>query len=399
MCVFAHQKESTQSLEDYCREAFKEGISIRKQSLQERFNGYAADFMKSMVAYALSIKLRVNEVKKSSKFGRIIIGDSTVYQLPPNFAGKYKGTGGGASEAAIKIQYCYDVLGQQIIDVCVQSGTSQDSQYPLQDVQKNDLRVEDLGYFKIQRLRDIQQAGAFFLSRLRLDIKVFILKDGEYECFNLEKEIKKLKRGLITSTEVYIGDKEKFPVRLVLEKVPAAIANEKRRRLKTEKQNKNKRITEKRLVFCDVNAYITNCDEEQLPSRLMRKCYSLRWQIEIMFKAWKSIFKIDKVKQMKLERFECMNYGCLILIIASTQLLMFYKQRYMYKFKEEISELKFYKMIVSLCVELKIVIKNTKQKILQFLDQINFMIQQFCIKEQKKNRLKPLKILTKLKLT
>lgn len=397
--MFAHQKEATQSLEDYCREVFKEGVSIRKQSFQERFNGYAVDFMKSMVAYALSIKLRFNEVKESSRFGRIIIGDSTSYQLPPNFAKKYRGNGGGASEASIKVQYYYDLLGQQIIDVCVQEGINPDCKYPLQDIQRNDLRVEDLGYFKIQRLRDIHENGAFFLSRLRFDIKIYVLKNGVYECFNLLKEIKKIKKGLITSTEVYIGEKEKFPVRLVLEKVPLAIANEKRRKLKTDKQNKRKGITEERLIFCDVNAFITNCDEELLPTNLIRQCYSLRWQIEIMFKAWKSIFKIDKVKQMKLERFECLHYGCLMLIIASTQLLMFYKYKYLKKYKQEVSELKFFKLIVSLHEELQIVLKKTKYKISNFLEQIDSMIEQFCIKEQKKNRLKPLKILTNLKLT
>jgi hypothetical protein len=397
--VFAHHKEGTESLEDYCREVYKEGVSIRKQSFHERFNEYAVDFMKSMVSYALSIKLRFNEVKQSSRFSRIIIGDSTVYQLPANFAGKYKGTGGGASEAAMKVQYCYDLLGQHIIDVRVQEGTSQDSKYPLQDLRKDDLRVEDLGYFKIQRFRDIQETGAFFLSRLRFDVKIYVLKNGEYECFNLLKEIKKLKKGLITSTEVYIGDKERFPVRLVLEKVPLAIANEKRRKLKIDKQNKRSGITEKRLILCDINAFITNCNEEQLPTELIRQCYSLRWQIEIMFKAWKSIFKIDKIKQMKLERFECLNYGCLILIIASTQLLMFYKHKYLYECNAELSEIKFFKMIVSFREDLKTVLKKTKQKIAEFLIQIESIIEQFCFKEQKKNKLKPLKILTNLKLT
>ena len=397
--MFAYQKGSALSLEDYCKEAIKEGIKIRKQSLQERFNKYAVEFMKSMVAYALSVKLRVGEIKINFKFGRIIIGDSTVFQLPADFAKKYRGNGGGASKAAMKIQYCYDLLSQQIIDICIQEGINTDSKYPLQDLQKNDLRIEDLGYFKIQRIRDIHNADAFFLSRLRFDINIYVLKNGLYEQFDLLKEVKKLKKGLVTSTEVYIGKNEKFPVRLVLEKVPSEVANEKRRKLKTDKQDKRRILTKERLMFCDVNAFITNCDEEILPTNLIRQCYSLRWQIEIIFKAWKSIFKIDKVKQMKLERFECLHYGCLMLIIASTQLLMFYKHKYLYKQNKEVSELKFFKLIVSLHEELKIVLNKAKHKISELIEQIDYMIERFCIKEQKKNKLKPLKILTNLKLT
>ena len=397
--MFTLQKECTHSLEAYCREVFKEGVSIRKQSLDERFNKYAVEFMKSMVAYALSIKLRVSEVRHDNRFRRIIIGDSTIFQLPSNYAEKYKGSGGDASKAAIKVQYCYDLLGQQIIDVCTQQGINQDHKYPLQDIQKNDLRVEDLGYFKIQRLKNVHNAGAFFLSRLRFDINIYIIENGEYKCFDLLKEIKKIKNGLITSIGVYIGKIEKFPVRLVLEKIPEDIANERRRKLKINAHNKCRAITKERLIFCDVNAFITNCDEEQLPTDLIRQCYGLRWQIEIIFKAWKSIFKIDKVKPIKLERFECLYYGCLMLIIASTQLLMFYKYRYIKKYKEEVSELKFFKLIVSLQEELKNVLQKTKHKISKLLEQIDYMIKQFCIKEQKKDKIKPLTILINLKLT
>jgi len=61
-----------------------------------------------------------------------------------------------------------------------------------------------------------------------------------------------------------------------------------------------------------VNAYITNADQDILPTDLIRSIYSLRWQIEIIFKTWKSTFNLDKVKQMKIQRFDCINYGTLI---------------------------------------------------------------------------------------
>lgn len=36
--------------------------------------------------------------------------------------------------------------------------------------------------------------------------------------------------------------------------------------------------------------------------------YSLRWQVEIIFKTWKSIFHIHAVKQVKIERFQIQYY-------------------------------------------------------------------------------------------
>jgi len=383
-------------LDDLCRELYKDGIEIRKQSLQERFNKPAADFMRAMVEHALSKKLGLDRQKIECRFGRIVINDSTVFQLPEKYSNKYRGSGGGASTAAIKNQYCYDLLAQEIIDITVQEGTVPDCKYPLQNLRKNDLRMEDLGYFKVDRFLQIQESEAYYLSRLKFGVNIYKIEAGVYKQLNLLKEIGKMKVGQILSILVYLGEANKFPTRLVLEKVPKQIADEKRRKLKTDKQNKRKSISKERLVFCDVNAFVTNCTQEQLPDHLLRQCYTLRWQIEIMFKAWKSFFKIDKVKQMKIERFECFHYGCLMWIIASTHLLRFFKQWSLKEYDTELSELKFFKLIASMRQEMKDALKSTNQQLSAILDQLAPLIERTCVKEQKKNRLIPSKIITNL---
>ncbi len=394
--MFTAKKSETTSVEDLCRELQKEGVEIRKQSLQERFNEPASNFMKKMVEHALSNKLEISSKKIACKFERIVVNDSTTFQLPEEYSHKYKGCGGGGSIAGIKNQYCYDLLSQEIIDITVQSGAVPDVSYLLQDLRKNDLRIEDLGYFKVDKLRLVEEAQACFLSRLKFGVNIYILEKEKYKQLHLLDVIDKMKEGEIKSIQVYLGEKEKFPIKLVLEKVANKLANEKRRKLKTDKQNKRKGISKDRLIFCDVNAFITNCTEEQLPNHLLRECYSLRWQIEIIFKAWKSFFKIDKVKQMKIERFECFHYGCLMLIIVSTRLLRYFKQWHLKKHKEEISDLKFFKFIVSIKQEIKEVIKKQKLVLSRFLDQLSEIIERTYVKEQKKNKLKPLTILRNL---
>lgn len=394
--MFTAKQEGVLSLEDLSRELQRKSINIRKQSLQGRFNESAVDFMKKMVEHALSMKLELDKKVIKCRFGRIIINDSTVFQLPAEYADKYKGHGGGASKAGIKNQYCFDLLSQEIIDITVQGGTTPDCTYPLQDIRANDLRIEDLGYFKVEKFNIIKTAEAFYLSRLKFGVNIYVLEKGKYQRLDLLGEIGKMKGAEIKNIQIYLGEKEKHPTRLILEKVPGQLANEKRRKLKTDKQNKRKGISKERLIFCDVNAFITNCTQEQLPNDLLRQCYSLRWQVEIIFKAWKSFFKIDKVKQMKVERFECFHYGCLMLIIASTHLLRYFKQWYLNKHQEEVSELKFFKLITSMKQEIKEIIKEQKSAIAEFLDQLAGIIERTCVKEQKKNKLKPLKILAKL---
>ncbi|MBM7541883.1 transposase [Amphibacillus cookii] len=49
----------------------------------------------------------------------------------------------------------------------------------------------------------------------------------------------------------------------------------------------------------------TNITRQQLEMQALYPIYSLRWQVEILFKTWKSLFDIDKVRAMNPERFEC----------------------------------------------------------------------------------------------
>ena len=384
-------------MEDLCRELYKEGIRIRKQSLQNRFNAAAARFLKEMVEHALAKKLKLSQAPIQSVFNRIIISDSTLFELPEAYHTKYKGFGGGASEAGIKNQFCYDLLSHEIIDITVQSATIADRNYPLKDLHEKDLRIEDLGYFKLDRLKAIEQAGAYYLSRMRFGIGVFIKKNGALQRLDMNKIIRKMKVGEIKSIRVICSEKERYSTRMILEKVPKKIADEKRRKLKTDKQINRKDTSKDRLSFCDLNVFVTNCSKEQLPDKLIRQCYSLRWQVEIIFKAWKSYFKIANVRQMKIERFECLHYGCLMLIILSTQVMSYFKQWCYEKHREEISELKFLKLISSMHKEMRMMVQMTRTKMNEFLDKMAVLIEDTCFKEQKNIRLKPLSILKKLR--
>ena len=47
---------------------------------------------------------------------------------------------------------------------------------------------------------------------------------------------------------------------------------------------------------------------------VQRILYSLRWQIELVFKSWKSYNGLSEVKDKRSERIECFIYGRLIML-------------------------------------------------------------------------------------
>jgi hypothetical protein len=58
-----------------------------------------------------------------------------------------------------------------------------------------------------------------------------------------------------------------------------------------------------------INVYITNVSSEAIPTDQVHAFYSLRWQIELLFKTWKSFFQIDQCKEIKQERDVESNMG------------------------------------------------------------------------------------------
>ena len=209
-----------------------------------------------------------------------------------------------------------------------------------------------------------------------------------------------MKVGEKLELQVYLGQKEKLPVRLILERVPDEVAAEKRRKIKTDKQNKRKNISKGRLAFCDVNAYITNADQDILPTDLIRSIYSLRWQIEIIFKTWKSTFNLDKVKQMKIQRFDCINYGTLIQIMLCTKLYNYYKTTLWNKSAIELSELKSFQYLQKTMNDMKIYIKDSQiKRITELLENTKETLGRKCRKERKKGSITPMMIMSKIPLT
>jgi len=392
LCLFPHQRKEGISLQGLCRYLIEQGIQITKQSLQDRFTESSVNFLKRIFSHALRVRLKTTFVHQHYEFGRIVIDDSTVFELPEKFDIKYRGSGGGASKAAIKVHYCFDLLSGNILDIRNIEGIQPDQTIDLPDLEPNDLLIEDLGFFRIDRFKRIIQLKAWFLSRLKLDTRIFLLNAGNYEVLDLLNEERKMQSGEIRVLNVFIGTKDKLPVRLIIEKVHPQISAEKRRKLKYDKQNKRKNLTARRLKLCNLNVHVTNTSEIQIPKEIVRKFYSLRWQIEIMFKAWKSIYKIDGVRSMKIERFECMHYGLLILIVLTHQFFAIFKNELRKNNNVEISELKFFSCMKETLPMLNNAL-NRKQKLRYYLIDLWKMIQTTCTKDQKLLKQSPYSIL------
>ncbi|WP_158618490.1 hypothetical protein [Legionella sp. km535] len=90
----------------------------------------------------------------------------------------FKGSGGAASSAALKIQLMFDYLEGQIKELTLTSGCDNDQSfdYYFNSIQEGALYLIDLGYFKLSSFSKIIEGHAFFFSRLLSGTKLFTVE-------------------------------------------------------------------------------------------------------------------------------------------------------------------------------------------------------------------------------
>jgi len=132
---------------------------------------------------------------------------------------------------------------------------------------------------------------------------------------------------------------------LIVEIVPEQVYEERIR--KVNKQNKEKGWTtsEEYKARCRFNIFITNVPNEEFSIEEAMLIYRLRWQVELMFKNWKSVCKINKIQPMKYERFACLLFAKLILIMLNTQVICNLQVYYFKKQRLILSENKCFKTL------------------------------------------------------
>jgi hypothetical protein len=170
------------------------------------------------------------------------------------------------------------------------SATSrQQAEYP-----PGSLRIADLGYFNSGVFTAMVQAGVYFLSRLQFGVGVL---QGDGEVVGNVLSWLSQQPGPIVDCQVLIGKKERLSCRLIAWRLPQELANRRRQKLRTQTlQKRGQEPTAERLAWCDWTILVTNVPAEKLSARETIVMYGARWQIELLFKRWKSLGLIDELQ-------------------------------------------------------------------------------------------------------
>jgi hypothetical protein len=168
-------------------------------------------------------------------------------------------------------------------------------------------------------LRKFDNKNAFFLSRLPSSITVYDENDEEIDFKKISVFMSE--NGIeVMEKQVWIGE-TRLPVRLMIGRVPPQVYQQRVRRKKREEKKKGRKTKEKTMQLLHFNLFITNADAGKLPLDKIMPLYRFRWQVELQFKNWKSLFSIHTMQKMKEARYITMLYTRLILIVVNLQII------------------------------------------------------------------------------
>lgn len=326
-------------------------VAMTREAMHARFTPQAEAFLKICLQHAVdqSVGKETHSIDAVllNPFGRVLIFDSSSWDVDPHLAEVFPGSGGDASTANCKLQVGYDYKHGELGFFKLDPGTIPDNAYTTQIpslLRAGDLAIFDQGYFKLETLSQIAHKQAFFLTRFL--VKTTIRDAETSESINLEHVLYSLV-GDSHQFQVIMGGRNGNPEvrgRLICLRVSKLAANERRRKLRKGAHKKGRMPTKTRLALCDWTLMVTNANETDLPLEMTWRFYSLRWQVELLFKQLKSVLTIHHSPARKnASRLKCEIYGKLIVAVLIHRLHAYINNIFWKQTRCEISFDKLYK--------------------------------------------------------
>ena len=277
---------------------------VKPQSLSQRFTQESVDFMRQLLEKAVQNILKTHSPTLSvySQFSAVILTDSTVINLPAHWQDLYPGCGNQTgSSAGLKVQVSWDCKHGSLLGIELQAARVHDRTSNLAyDTPSGALVLRDLGYFKLSALNTQHSS---FISRIPVGSVFFDVNGTQLTETDL------LMDGL--DQPVQLG-KARVAARLLVLRLPDQVRELRLERLRCEAKRRGQTLSAKALLLAAWDIRVTNISQERLSSNAVFALFRMRWQIELLFKLWKSVNLVDESRSAQPYRVLSEIFGKLL---------------------------------------------------------------------------------------
>jgi len=316
--VFGWLAQSDARVSDLSQSVANVKIDITRQGLHERFTAEAAAFLEAMLHKCIAqvVASLALEMPILGRFDGVYVMDSTIIILPDELSDIWQGCEG----SALKLSVCWELLTGQLVSIHLHDGIEHDQQAPMHNWQipDNCVRLSDLGYFKLDSLKQQNEDGALWVTRYKVRT---VVADEEGKRLDLLELLSNSDEQIIDQ-EIRLGDNHRIPCRLVAQRIPQDKLEQRQEQLRRWESRKQKQASEQKWALLAWSIYVTNASAEQLRAEEVMLMARLRWQIELLFKLWKDSVDIDDWRSEKPYRILCEVYAKMMACIVQHWLLL-----------------------------------------------------------------------------
>jgi hypothetical protein len=324
--VFGCLDNPLPTLDDFAQAAAGAGCSATPQAFQGRFTPEAADFLRRVLACAVAKVIAAPEPSTLgllARFSAVSIQDSSKVVLPDCLAELWRGNGGSTDDgtaSAVKLQVRLDLRQGQLTGPFLEHGRASDQRCVLQtdELPRGSVRITDQGYFDLDEFVRLDGIGVYFLSRLLTVTAVF---DEAGRRLDLLSWLRR-RQSDVTDVAVRLGVERRLKARLIAIKVPRKVYRQRRKRLLADSKKRGKAVSEERLQLCRWTLLVTTIPQALASTAEVVVLARLRWQIELLFKVWKSDVGLGRSNSQKAYRVLCEVYAKLIAALVQHWLVL-----------------------------------------------------------------------------
>jgi hypothetical protein len=311
---------------DWTQAAAVAGTTITPQGIEQRFTPEAAHFLYTLLQRLVASVITTSTpevVPLLERFAGVFIKDSTVIPLPRALASVRQGLGDSqGTSAAVKLQVRWDLRTGWLAGPALQPARCHDrtTPYGIDDLPAGSVELADLGYFCLEELPAKQALGQYCVRRDKMRTEVLTLEGEPLDLLAWLSQVQ-------TEGErwVLLGERARLPVRMVAFRLSEARDHRARQRLRDYECKKGRQPTRERLALASWMVVLTHVPEELLSARAVWVLARVRWQVEILFRVWKSRLRIEECRSRNVGRVLCELYAKLMGVVLWHWLLLVWR--------------------------------------------------------------------------
>lgn len=308
--------------------SFSEPVS--RQAVEQRYSAATVEFFKAAflesLATTLAWKLDSPRVRLlQQRFAAVRLFDSTHCVCSEALAQLWPSCGGGGGTAGVKVLLSYEYGAGQLQPLAVLPAKNSDqglAPRAAQEVGPGELGIFDKGFYQAPALRRLQGRGGYFLIPWHHGVSVWRppVAGQAPAALEVAAALQASAAPCLAWEAVELGrspESRLGPLRLVAYRLAEERANRRRAQLREKCRTHGRQPTAQALELAGWVLLLTNAPEALLPTEAVGFLYRARWQIELVFKQWKSVLRLDVLPSRNRWRVQCEVWARLLSALLS----------------------------------------------------------------------------------